>query len=300
VTNEDIYAGLGAALSAVFSALSWLWNIPPLQFLFTFVLGSLVTYLIQGKLQDRAEKRKIRREIIEKIYGPLYTELQDIQEILINNAESVYTPQYDFGGEGKSTCWEEIQTYPEYFTIPFQLRQDLDSLFGQAEKIDNSLVDIKKIVGSILIDLGTEVFEAHYRHAGARLSQRMVSLNYFYISYEPKILQRHLGLLIDYTLLDRDPIEDLKERYPDFSPDRCKLQMSVEKDNTDNLTHIEVPINQIQEDLYRLLDIAKERITQEKEVAEFLEERKELSERIDKLLPILEKYIERHYPIENL
>jgi hypothetical protein len=125
----------------------------------------------------------------------------------------------------------------------------------------------------------------------------MVSPNYFYISYEPKILRRHLGLLVDYTLLDKDPIGDLKEKYPDFNPDRCKLQMSVEKDDTDKLTHIEVPINQIQEDLYRLLDTAKKRVTQEKEVAEFLEDRKELSERIDKLLPILEKHIERHYPI---
>ena len=33
------------------------------------ILGASITYFIQSKLQDSSEKRKIRREIIEKIKG---------------------------------------------------------------------------------------------------------------------------------------------------------------------------------------------------------------------------------------
>ena len=61
-----------------------------------------------------------------------------------------------------------------------------------------------------------------------------------------------------------------------------------------------MPLSQVQDDLIVFLEETKKRITQEKEVVRFLEERNELSERIDKLSPILEKHIEKHYPIEKL
>ena len=64
--------------------------------------------------------------------------------------------------------------------------------------------------------------------------------------------------------------------------------------------HLDVSLTQIQEDFDRFLEQARQMIAQEKEVVRFLEERNELSERIDKLLPILKKHIERHYPIEKM
>ena len=49
-----------------------------------------------------------------------------------------------------------------------------------------------------------------------------------------------------------------------------------------------------------LLEETKKGIAQEKEITRYLEERKELSKNIGEISPILEKYIEKHYPIEEL
>jgi len=72
--DNDIYGVLGTLISAIATCITWFWKIQPLNYLFTFILGSFVTYSIQSRLQDRSEKKRKEREIIEKIYGPINVE----------------------------------------------------------------------------------------------------------------------------------------------------------------------------------------------------------------------------------
>lgn len=84
--KDDVWAGLGTIVSTILAALSWLWNIGFLQLLFTFLTGSLATYVVQARLQDRAEKRRVAREnsalMREVIYGPLFKQMNQIKEDL--------------------------------------------------------------------------------------------------------------------------------------------------------------------------------------------------------------------------
>lgn len=84
--KDDFWAGLGTIVSAIMAALSWLWNIGPLQLLFSFSTGALFTYIVQARLQDRAEKRQVARQnfalMRETIYGPLFGEINQISEDL--------------------------------------------------------------------------------------------------------------------------------------------------------------------------------------------------------------------------
>ena len=195
--NEDIYTGLGALLSAISSALSYIWGIPSLQFFFTFILGSLVTYFIQSRLQDRAEKRKITREKIEKIYGPLSILLQEIEKKLINDLESCRS-LVQWGSEMQP--WEKIKANPEIFSIPPKLRDEVEEVIIRAKKLNSSLPEIKKIVDYNLIEIATSVFKEHYRDVGD-----------------------------ENVILSISPFEDMKQKFPDFYPQRCVVHLMVEK-----------------------------------------------------------------------
>ena len=301
---EDLYTSVGALISAISAALSWIWNIAPLQFIFTFILGSCVTYFIQSKLQDRSEKRKIRREIIEKIYGPLYIELQDIQQGLIKELEQIYTSKYDFVGGGESSNWSKVQKYPEFFSIPFSIREDLQSTIESAEWFNNSMASIKKIIDSVLYKKANKIFKSCYEDIGEKLSEKMISLRYLNISYEPKLGGIENFQLSDFVILDKNPVEDLIFRYPDYDQNRSKLHLYVEtvknEYNKQKHKNIYVPLPDIEHELLKLLKETKEELSCNHEVSKFLEKRIKLKEKCDKLIDIIEKHIEKYYPIDKI
>jgi len=92
--ENDFWVGVGAIASTIMAAFSWLWNIGFLQLLFSFLTGSLATYLVQARLQDRTEKRQAARQnfmlMREVIYGPLFREINQIDE----NLKSFEKPQF--------------------------------------------------------------------------------------------------------------------------------------------------------------------------------------------------------------
>jgi len=117
--NDDVLAALGTMVSTVLAALSWLWNIGFLQLLFTFLTGSLATYVVQARLQDRAEKRRVGREnsalMREVIYGPLFKQMNRIKEDL----NSFQTSRFEEV--------EEIMRSHLYFLVSSEFRKTIES-----------------------------------------------------------------------------------------------------------------------------------------------------------------------------
>ena len=242
------------------------------------VLGALVTYCVQAKLQDRAEGRKIAREIIKAVYGPLLDELRKIKDNLADGFEEIYRSDFDVGGEGKCKIWEEVKAYPEFFSIPLDLRRDLEDIVLKAEKINNLIEEILRIGCPILLEEGRAILE-RYGYVG--------NFRVHYKSFSQPLCY--------FAILNVDPSEHLKERFDDFSPERGGLYILVGAHEAD--VPLDLPLDQIHGKLSQILKKGRQKMMQIREVAHFLEERRELSKKIEKVLPRVEKHVKKHYSL---
>jgi len=282
--KSDIFNLLGTIVSAIFSAVTWFWNIQPLNFLFTLILGSFITYFIQSKLQDRTEKRKIIRDIIEKIYGPLYNEIINIKDNLINDINIIYPSAYDLGGEGKCEVWEKIKKYPEYFSIPRDLKNKIEQLIYLAININGYIEEIDRIVNSIIFEFSNSLMAPNF--------QNIHGVFLVYKSTKGKILFSQQ--ISKYTLLDKDPIEDIKKQHQDFSIENLNISLTMGASN------ILLPFQEVKEKIYKIIELSKDKIYHEKEVSKYINDRTNLSEILNEVLPKIEKYIDKNYPTMKL
>jgi hypothetical protein len=268
-----------------------------------------VTYFIQSKLQDRVEKRRIAREKIEKIYGPLYSILQEIKTDLLVNLEypsclSPYIPAKS--GSRRLTAWEKIKEYPAFFSIPSKLREEAEYIISKARKMEWALYEIRMTADRVLTEEATSGLKPYYEHVGSRIlgpgglgANGFVGLD---VITESKTGKRYVaGPIHKYVILKRNLIEDLKNINPDFSIEKSSVHLIVADSKNPNLScSIEVSLSVVQEDLNHVLDKTTQKVTENGTVSRFLEVRDDLSQRIDRLIPIISRHIEKHYPIEKI
>ncbi len=277
--ENDIYSAIATALSAIAALATWFWKIEPLNFLFTFILGSLVTYSVQSKLQDRSDKKKIIKEIIEKIYGPLYVELQKIDDKLVNGFETIYHSEIDFGGEAKCGVWEEINTYPMFFSIPKNLRDEIDHIITISERINHSIDEIERIITPILFEVSNSIMSPNYQNVQG-----------LYVEYKSKrgtIL--FSSNILNYIILNIDPVDDMKLRFQDYTIDCFFVGIVM------GAHYIPIPFIDEQGNIYKIIETTTHKINQEKEVSTFITDRATLAKRINKVLPRIERYIDKNY-----
>lgn len=298
--NEDILTGIGGLCSGILAFFSWLWNIPILQFAFTFILGTLVTYFIQSKLQDRIEKRKITRENIEKIYGPLYVELQDYKRSVV---DEIVVPTFQVNSFDNSSkpYWTKVKTFPEFFSIPLKIREEMEEITKEELDIIKSLNEIEKIADSYLIEAAESVLKENLEANKEVLSRESFNQTLYITARSTTGAYYGLCFLHDCVLLDENPIELMKRKFPDFSPESGELHIMVKTTALQTSVHgMDIGLPQILDGLQQIFQEARIRVKGDKAISKLLEERKELSQRINKLLPSIEKYIAKHYPIEDI
>lgn len=282
--DNDKYSALGTMIFAIAASITWFWKIEPLNYLFTFILGSFVTYYIQGRLQDRAEKRKKEREIIEKIYGPINTEIQHIYDNLVIDFKMIFFPEVDFGDKGECELWSKIKTYPEFFSIPTSIRNEIDEIVNYAEKINNSIDEITRIITPKLLEISNHIMAPHFHN--------VQNIFLEYRSKRDTIL--YPSNILNYVVLNIDPIKDMKNRFENFSFDHFYVVIIQSARN------ISIPFTEEKDKIYHIINETKNEIIQDEDVLIFMENRDMLSNKIKKLKPKIEKYIERNYPIMKL
>jgi hypothetical protein len=302
--NDDILAGIAGAFSGVFAFLSWLWSIPVLQFGFTFILGTSVTYIVQSKLQDRADKRKIIRENIERMHGPLKQELQEYRESIIDNLEA---PSFQAGvvGDINNTTWKRVKTLPEFFSIPSKLQQEMEEIMKIELSIIRRLDAMKEITDSYLLAAAASI-----PRSKNMILSRQSFRETLYITARSNTGAFIRGYFLhDCVLLDKNPIELARKEFPEFSINQSTLHIaSFESFPRRPETYppqiikdrLEIGLTRIQTEVQQILNEAGTNAAEDKRISKFSEDRKELSQRIDKILPIIEKYIAKHYPVEEI
>lgn len=153
--REEIFGIAIAVLSIVFAVLGYIWNIEVLKFPFTFLAGVFTTYVIQHRLQIEAEKRKIKREMRDKVYGPIFMGVSDMLERVDLVQYFDWTMLDDLKG---------VMTHYLFFTIKQDLKSKFSELLNRVEKYQKirrateiMLQDVirKEIEKAYSVDIGT-------------------------------------------------------------------------------------------------------------------------------------------------
>jgi hypothetical protein len=304
--KDDIAIGVGSVGSGILAFFSWLWSIPILQFGFTFILGTLVTYFIQGRLQDRADKRKIRRENIEKIYGPLKLELEQYRKNIVENLE-IPSFQHSVVGNTNVTTWEKVKMLPEFFSIPSKLQLEMEIITRIEFSITEALDEAKKMAESYLLDATDSILSEHLKKNGLALNRESFNRTLYVALRSSTGRDLKAYFLHDCLLLDKNPIELARKEFPEFSFDQSKLFIAcytksalLEYPPHTNPETLQICLTQIQGEIQQILNEAGTNAKKSKTISKLLEEREELSKRIDKILPTIERYIAKHYPVEEI
>jgi hypothetical protein len=132
ISREDFFGALATIFSSLVAAVGFLWSIGFLQLIFTFLTGAFATYVVQHRLgiesERRRNERQHNREMRDKIYGPIFTEISTIT----NGVEFAKT--LDLYQLGK---FKEVMNHYLYFTVKQELKRDLSELLDRCEKYEN-------------------------------------------------------------------------------------------------------------------------------------------------------------------
>ncbi len=127
--KEDILTGIGAGISTIFTALSWLWNAGPLQILFSVLTGAFITYFVQTKLERKKIKRETFLEMRDTVYGPLFKAMNQICGALassrIYRQEEIQSQMRDIN---------TVMNHHLYFIVDNQLRYEIESFYNRIKR----------------------------------------------------------------------------------------------------------------------------------------------------------------------
>ena len=222
MNNDDVLASIGTTLSAIAATISAIYSIPIVSSLFTFIVGAFVTFLVQSRLQDRAEKRKLRVKAIEELHIPLYLKLEKIKEELLLNLEMV-----NIG------TWDPLFDKPQMFTLKTEFKKDLIDFFKQANKLEEQFQGIKGIAIEVInnnfekqlvpmfkeqniIDKMTKLIEIEKGNEGIIFCIRLARL---YWAFDAPILS--------LAILNKDPITYLENSHKSFETDKLILVFRI-------------------------------------------------------------------------
>jgi len=288
MADKDFWADLGVIGSAILAGFSWLWNIEIFQFIFTFLTGAFVTYLIQSKLQDRIEKRRTAVENIKKIYAPFFLEIKNTKENLLLNLETK--------GIGH---WTTIINQPEIFCVETDFKNQMVEFCKRANSFIEKINGIESIVADIFWDDVNEIyFPAFADDTWVSLSRE--SLAGFHLS----LLGpggRDFVEIEKCAILKKDPIKSLQEKTT-FLADQVEFVLdyhyksktgSGHKQHRVNISDLDPPFKDFWKDML-------EKVHENKDVSKFDDERQKLIEIADSLLEKLGKYIDKYIEIEKI
>jgi hypothetical protein len=223
--DDDLLASVGTTLSAIAATISAIYSIPLVSSLFTFLVGAFVTFLVQSRLQDRAEKRKLRVKAIEELHIPLYLKLEEIKEKLLLNLETV-----NIGS------WNPLFDKPQMFTLKPDFKSQTLEFFKSSNKLEEQFNGLKGTATEVIFKnaenrlLPTLIKKGLVKPLGntenIKIDRGPDSLGF------SVVLKRQywsiFAPILSCALLNRDPIIYLMTTHKAFEMDRIVLSIRVD------------------------------------------------------------------------
>ena len=295
--DDDLLAGLGTTLSAIAATISAIYSIPLVSSLFTFLVGAGVTFLVQSRLQDRAEKRKLRVKAIEELHIPLYLKLEEIKEKLLLNLETVNVG-----------TWNPLFDKPQMFTLKPDFKEQIIDFYKSANELEVKFRGVEGAVIDIIFkNVETKLVPSLMKNdliPSAKNKDFKIDRGAHSLGFSVSVKRRYNTIfapILSLALLNRDPINYLETKHKTFEMDRILLSMRVDYFIGGGFKARNQEIDLIENGAI-FGEFWKEltgELTSNPDMSKFNDMRQELVQFCDRLLMSLKKHISKYIEVEK-
>jgi hypothetical protein len=214
---------IGSIVTVAAMVVSWLVSSGIFTTLLAVLVGAGITYFVQTRTQKKTQEREWKREhtleIIEKIYGPLFEEIDNLLRYMrMEIYEMLSTPK-----------WWEIQSTYRYLMLDEDFKKKTKQLYEKVETFNKTLTRIKREVLDTIVKEEAEEF-LRFQPKTLDLVVKGIRFNEW----------TSMKVEIPTTLLKRkQPIEMVSDLYPELKKPSFYLEIISPSGNPYSYTHPE-------------------------------------------------------------
>jgi len=296
-SNKEDIGILGYGITSIMTVLAFAYGNAEIKALSSFLLGSLITYVIQRRLQEDARKSTIRRENIAEIFIPLQLKFEEIQQILSDPLRGTDPSAWD----PDEDILDNIFSSKQRFILTLDFRTRLYDFKSKLNKYDDDLREVQMTVSEIInAQFNSEILASGEYTNGAVFRIR-ANKNWRYPDFQVKKFYRgHYGnvLLAKPITLDVNPIEGTLKKNPEISLDDFEIRFVV-SESVHGKNDIRIDYLMVAEAFEAYLNGVFDTIGKMDAIREIRLKNQSLTKESKEILDKLEKYIKKHYPVEN-
>lgn len=274
--RENLGWLIGSVVTAIALAIGWIYESGVLSTLVGIIVGSGITYFVQTrtqkKSQERAWKREYTLEITEKIYGPLFEEMDTLAQFLrMENYEMLPTSK-----------WLTIKPTYHYLILDEEFRRKTERFYERVERFNRTLVKIKKeVVDKIVKEEARKFLKFKPKRLG------VVVKGIRFNEWTTRKIEVSLTLL-----KEKQPIEMVSELYPDMKKPSFELEIINPSGNRYSYSHPEWMV-----EFDKFWKRSSKRLEADSTMKSFREQEKELILEVGKAKEELKTRIEQRWKV---
>jgi len=214
--NKNYWSEIAVLISGIGSAIFFVLNLEPFKTLFAYITGATITIFFQRRLQNEAEKRRKNTEYVETYYGPLLITLQEIrkslfEEALLRNIQIM--------------TLKEFQWKPQIFTMDEKLRSTFITIINDVDRANEELLHYTRKIKEIINEKGNKYLEKP--PSGSLRFNPDTSYSPIHLRYSHNA-ERITESLETCIILDKEPVEAIKQRIRDFHEEDLSVEFYLE------------------------------------------------------------------------
>lgn len=210
---------IGSIVAAIAAFLGWFYEYGLLNTLIGIIIGAGIAFFVQTRTQKRAWKREYTLETIEKVYGPLFEEIdQLLRYMTMETYFALSTPK-----------WQEIKSTYRYLMLDESFKKNTEKFYEKVGAFNKTLIKILREIIDTIVKEEAEKF--------LRFKPKTIDL-----MVKGKRFNEWTSLNVDIplTLLKRkQPIEMVSDLYPELNNPSFRLEITSPSGNPYSYTHPE-------------------------------------------------------------
>jgi len=212
--NSSSWSEILSAVFAALTAITTYLGTQPLNTLFAVLLGAAVTYTVQKRLQRESEKRSKNAEYVEKYYGPMLTEIHEIQRVVLYDVSE----RYDF------RSLENFKALPQVYTMGRKFSADFLAFSDEIMKFYEKKWYYRGRIRKLICEIGGDFLV----NPGERLCSFVSDPTYAPVSLKYSHESEWFHVPLDSCiLLGKSPIDIVKDKATSFDERGLKVEFHL-------------------------------------------------------------------------